>query len=66
MVSRFGVHLIQVLERRKNTMSLKEQREMAKNILRDGKYDQTYSEWAQEVRGRAFIEYRDTPQLRQN
>ena len=66
VVSRFGVHLIQVLERRKNTMSLKEQREMAKNILRDGKYDQTYSEWAQEVRGRAFIEYRDTPQLRQN
>ncbi len=66
VVSRFGVHLIQVLERRKNTMSPKEQREMAKNILRESKYDQTYAEWAQEVRGRAFIEYRDAPQLSQN
>jgi peptidyl-prolyl cis-trans isomerase SurA len=63
VVSRFGVHLIQVLERRKNTMSAKEQREMTKNILRESKYDQTYLEWAQEVRGRSFIEYRDAPQL---
>ena len=66
VVSRFGVHLIQVLERRKNTMSAKEQRDTAKNILRESKYDQTYLEWAQEVRGRSFVEYRDAVQMSQN
>jgi peptidyl-prolyl cis-trans isomerase SurA len=56
------VHLIEVLERRKNTMSPKEQREWARNALREKKYEQAYADWAQEVRGRAFIEYRDAPE----
>ena len=62
VVSRFGVHLIEVLERRKNPMTLKEQREVARNALRESKFEQAFNDWAQEVRGRAFIEYRDDPQ----
>jgi peptidyl-prolyl cis-trans isomerase SurA len=62
VVSRFGVHLIEVLERRKNTMTLKEQRDLARNALRESKFEQAFYDWAQEVRGRAYIEYRDEPQ----
>jgi peptidyl-prolyl cis-trans isomerase SurA len=62
MVSRFGVHLIQVLERREAPISERELREMARNSLREKKFDETYQLWAQEVRGRAYVEYRDAPQ----
>ena len=61
-VSRFGVHLIQVLARREAPVSERELREMVRNKLRDQKYDETYQLWAQEVRGRAYVEYRDPPQ----
>jgi peptidyl-prolyl cis-trans isomerase SurA len=62
MVSRFGVHLIEVLERREAPISERELREMARNSLREKKFDETYQLWAQEVRGRAYVEYRDAPQ----
>lgn len=61
-VSRFGVHLIQVLARREAPITERELREMVRNKLRDQKYDETYQLWAQEVRGRAYVEYRDPPQ----
>ena len=61
-VSRFGVHLIQVLERREAPISERELRDMARNQLREKKFDETYELWAQEVRGRAYVEYRDAPQ----
>jgi peptidyl-prolyl cis-trans isomerase SurA len=62
MVSRFGVHLIQVLERREAPISERELRDMARNSLREKKFDETYQLWAQEVRGRAYVDYRDAPQ----
>jgi peptidyl-prolyl cis-trans isomerase SurA len=62
MVSRFGVHLIQVLERREAPISERELRDLARNGLREKKFDETYQLWAQEVRGRAYVEYRDAPQ----
>jgi peptidyl-prolyl cis-trans isomerase SurA len=62
LVSRFGVHLIQVLERRKTEMSVREQRELARNALRESKFEETFLTWAQEVRGRAYVEFRDPPQ----
>jgi peptidyl-prolyl cis-trans isomerase SurA len=62
MISRFGVHLIQVLERREAPISEREFREMVRNNLREKKFDETYQLWAQEVRGRAYVEYRDPPQ----
>lgn len=62
VVSRFGVHLIQVLARREAAVSEREAREMARNSLRDKKFDEAYQLWVQEVRGRAYVEYRDPPQ----
>ena len=62
LVSRFGVHLIQVLERREAPISERELRDLARNGLRDKKFDETYQLWTQEVRGRAYVEYRDAPQ----
>lgn len=62
LVSRFGVHLIQLLERRETPLSARERREMARNVLREKKLEDEYVLWAQEVRGRAYVEYREPPQ----
>ncbi|HEX5804968.1 MAG TPA: peptidylprolyl isomerase [Macromonas sp.] len=61
VVSRFGVHLIQVQERRQATLSAAEQREMVRNILREQKAAQNYEEWAQDMRAKAYVEYREPP-----
>lgn len=62
LVSRFGVHLIQVMERRSAKLSPREQREIVRATLREKKFEEAYSAWAQEVRGRAYVEYREPPQ----
>jgi peptidyl-prolyl cis-trans isomerase SurA len=62
-VSRFGVHLLQLLERRQSSMSQREQREVVRNVVRERKLDEAYAQWAQEVRGRAYVELREPPQL---
>lgn len=62
VTSRFGVHLIQVLERRNAELSAREQRELVRNLLREKKQEEAYLLWAQETRGRAYVEYREPPQ----
>jgi peptidyl-prolyl cis-trans isomerase SurA len=62
VVSRFGVHLIQLIDRRQATLTPREQRDMLRNVVREQKLDKAYSTWVQEVRGRAYVEYRDPPQ----
>jgi peptidyl-prolyl cis-trans isomerase SurA len=62
LVSRFGVHLIEVTDRRDAPMSDAEQRNLARNTLREGKLDEAYAGWVQEIRGRAFVELREAPQ----
>ncbi len=62
LVSRFGVHLIQLQERREQRLSQREQREVARQAVRMKKTEDAYGTWAQEVRGRAYVEYRDPPQ----
>lgn len=61
VVSRFGVHLIQVLERREVDVDPKQLREQARNALREGKYAEAYQEWVKELRARAFVELREAP-----
>jgi peptidyl-prolyl cis-trans isomerase SurA len=61
VISRFGVHLIQLLERRQAKMGEKEIREAARAQLREKKLDDAYAAWAQEVRGRAYVEMREPP-----
>jgi peptidyl-prolyl cis-trans isomerase SurA len=62
VASRFGVHLIQLLERREAKLTQREQRDMARDTVREKKLDEAYATWAQELRGRAYVEYRDPPQ----
>ena len=62
LVSRFGVHLIQLTERRKASLTPKEQREAVRGMLREKKLDETYATWAQDLRGRAYVEMREPPQ----
>lgn len=59
VVSRFGVHLIQVVERRQTVLDARQQREIARNLLREQKFDDAYAEWIRELRGRAYIELRE-------
>jgi peptidyl-prolyl cis-trans isomerase SurA len=63
LVSRFGVHLIRVDERREYTLSPREQRERVRELVREEKAIQAVEAWAQDVRSRAFVEYREDPQL---
>lgn len=62
LISRFGVHLIQLMERRNVTLSPQEQREMVRGMLREKKIDEAYANWARDVRGRAYVEMREPPQ----
>ncbi|MBZ4209578.1 MAG: peptidylprolyl isomerase [Rhodoferax sp.] len=62
LVSRFGVHLIQLMERRDTALSLREQREAVRSVLREKKMDESYVNWAQDLRGRAYVEMREPPQ----
>jgi peptidyl-prolyl cis-trans isomerase SurA len=61
VASRFGLHLIQVLERRKATLDPKDVREQARARLRESKFESTYLEWAKELRLRAYVELREPP-----
>lgn len=62
VVSRFGVHLIQLMERRDTQLSAREQREIVRGLVREKKMEEAYQSWAQEVRGRAYVELREPPQ----
>jgi peptidyl-prolyl cis-trans isomerase SurA len=62
VVSRFGVHLIQVLERRDVALEPKQLREQARSVLREQRFEQAYLDWAKELRSRAYVEYREPPQ----
>lgn len=61
LVSRFGVHLIQLLERREVKLDTRQQREMARAALREQKRDEAYTEWARDIRARAYVELREAP-----
>jgi peptidyl-prolyl cis-trans isomerase SurA len=62
ITTRFGVHLIQLIERRQSTLGAREQREVVRNLVRERKLDEAYVRWSQEVRGRAYVELREPPQ----
>lgn len=59
--SRFGVHLIQLMDRRKTDLSPSEQREAVRAMLRAKKIDDAYLTWVEKVRGRAYVEMREQP-----
>jgi peptidyl-prolyl cis-trans isomerase SurA len=59
ILSRFGVHLIQVLERRRVELSPEQLREQLRKQLRAQKLEERFSTWLTELRARAFIEIRE-------
>jgi peptidyl-prolyl cis-trans isomerase SurA len=61
VASRFGVHLIQVLERREVPVDPKQLREQARNQLREQRFEQAYLDWTKELRSRAYVELREPP-----
>ncbi|HSD54770.1 MAG TPA: peptidylprolyl isomerase [Burkholderiales bacterium] len=54
----FGIHLIQVLERRTADVSVDRKRVEARKVLRDRRADETYQEWLRQLRDRAYVELR--------
>ena len=61
VVSRFGVHLIELVERRRVDLKPSEVRELVRNQLRESRYQEAFATWSQEVRDRAFVELREPP-----
>jgi peptidyl-prolyl cis-trans isomerase SurA len=61
VTTRFGVHLIEVVERREITLDAKQVREQARNALREQKYEEAYLDWVKDLRSRAYVEMRDPP-----
>ena len=56
--SPFGMHLIQVLERRQRDVSEERQRNAARQALRERKLDETYQDWLRQLRDRTYVENR--------
>ena len=56
--SPFGMHLIQVLERRQRDMSEERKRLDAKQALRERKLDDAFQDWLRQLRDRAYVENR--------
>jgi len=61
LVSRFGVHLITVMERRTVGLSQREMRDSVRAILREKKQEDAFLSWVQELRSRAYVEMRQPP-----
>lgn len=62
VVSRFGVHLIQVTERRQYTVTPREYRDMLRNLTREHLIERNYADWVRDQRAQAYIDLREPPQ----
>lgn len=56
--SPFGLHLIQVQERRERDVSAERQRAVARQALRERKLDEAYQDWLRQLRDRSYVENR--------
>jgi peptidyl-prolyl cis-trans isomerase SurA len=59
LVTRFGVHLIEVTDRKEVLIPEREQREQIRAQLRERKAAEAYGLWVTETRNRAYVEYRN-------
>jgi peptidyl-prolyl cis-trans isomerase SurA len=58
VVSQFGVHLIQVENRRETEVSSEKQRDFAVREVREQKLRAAYDDWVRQLRSAAYVEYR--------
>ena len=56
--SPFGLHLIQVVERKTDDVSTERQRLQVRQILRERKREEATEDWLRQLRDRAYVEYR--------
>ena len=56
--SPFGMHLIQVTERRQRDVSAERQRGVARQAIRERKLDEAYQDWLRQLRDRTYVENR--------
>jgi peptidyl-prolyl cis-trans isomerase SurA len=54
----FGVHLIEVLERKSDDVSKERERNNARQAIRERKMEEATESWQREVRDRAYVEFR--------
>jgi len=62
VVLSLGLRIAQEGRARWNRLTQREQRDMVRDVVREKKLDEAYANWVQEIRGRAYVEYRDPPQ----
>ena len=56
--SPFGMHLIQVTERRQRDVSAERQRGVARQAFRERKLDEAFQDWLRQLRDRTYVENR--------
>lgn len=61
IVTRFGVHLIQVLGRREADISEERREAQARQQIHARKADQRYEQWLRQLRDEAYVKYVDKP-----
>jgi peptidyl-prolyl cis-trans isomerase SurA len=54
----FGYHLIQVLARRSSDVSPERKRLQARQVLRERKADEAFTEWLRTLRDATYVELR--------
>ena len=54
----FGVHLIQVVERRADESSPDRLRQQARQALRERRIEESYEDWLRQLRDRTYVEYK--------
>ncbi|WP_229214775.1 peptidylprolyl isomerase [Duganella sp. HH101] len=54
----FGLHLIEVLERKSDDVSKERERNNARQAIRERKVEEAAESWQREVRDRAYVEFR--------
>jgi peptidyl-prolyl cis-trans isomerase SurA len=55
----FGLHIIQVVERKSQDTSKEKDRAAARQVLTERKRQEAMEEWARQVRDRAYVEFRE-------
>lgn len=62
--TQFGWHLIQVLARRNTDVTEQQKRQQARMSIGSFKSEELYQDWLRQLRDRAFVEYRNTDELK--
>jgi len=57
--SPFGLHIVQVVERKTEDTSKDKERAMARQVLTERKRQEAMEDWARQVRDRAYVEFRE-------